>query len=133
MNDFGDSVGVGFILEVLVYCFSWAIGLAVAARYVFGSTKSVAVCWFYAGFAINVVIGILIPMGMSEIETGSTMIAMGGGWGLPGMENNDRLSRLHKGIVAIPILAVTISTAYMAFRSMMLNRESDEEETQVEE
>ncbi len=80
-----------------------------------------------------VVIGILIPMGMSEIETSRTMIATMGGWPLlTGVENNERLRRLHKGIVAIPILVVAIGIAYTAFRSMMLNRASDEEENQTE-
>ena len=118
------------VILVVAGVFGWGVFLAIAARFVFGAPKKVAFGWFFVGLAISVITCIVIVKeraAFPEPRRGeSTMLAMlggtfSGGW----LENHQRLDHLLTAMLAIPIIVMVVGGGYLAFRTVMLNRETD--------
>ena len=107
---------VTYAVQMILGFFSWGIGLAVAARFVFGAPRRSAFAWFMVGFVINVATILLIAMSVSSYLPE---------WSNTWSENDYRLYRLQTGIIATPVIAIVIGCAYAAYRRMMLNRDSE--------
>ena len=117
------------VIQVVAGVFGWGIFLAIAARFVFGTTRSVALGWFYVGLAISVITFIVIAFSdrrLDEPARGeSTMLATSNFGPPPWVDHRPRLAETFAGILAIPIVVIVVGGGYLAFRSVMLNREAD--------
>lgn len=117
-----------YVIQEVAGVFGWGIFLAVAARFVFGAPKSVAFRWFCVGLAISVITYIVIESEQSAKypEGASTMLAMTGSYFGGAIDQHHQLvEHTLTGILAIPIIVMVVGGGYLAFRTVMLNRETD--------
>ena len=117
------------VIQGVAGVFGWGVFLAIAARFVFGAPKSIAFSWFWVGLAITAVTAFVVAFSdrrLDEPARGeSTMLAMSHPYGGGLMDDIPRPEETLAGMLAIPIIVMIVGGGYLAFRTVMLNREMD--------